>query len=75
MPAFDHRATVTLPLETLNHFTKECDVIHALCDRSGVPAHTEDGEKFSISQRVAILQGVTEGLMKRIGMVPPTDLH
>lgn len=69
------QAMCSVPASTLNFFTNECEVVHALCDRSGVPRTTEDGEVFSMSQRVGILQGITEGLMKRIGQTPPYELH
>lgn len=59
----------------LAFYAEESLIVHALCDRSGVPRTTPDGEMLSMSQRVAILQGVTAGLMKRIGAEPATTTH
>ena len=39
----------------------EFNAIHAICDAAEIPRVTNDGEKFSTSQRVRILATVMEG--------------
>jgi hypothetical protein len=56
-------------LTAVELYTAEANQIHALCDRAAVPRIVE-GTTMSISQRVAILEGVCRGLVERLGQDP-----
>lgn len=61
------------PLEEIMRLAEaEFLQVHALCDRCNVPRNLE-GAEFSAAQRVAILAGVAEGLMRQVGSKPVTQ--
>lgn len=57
---------------TTNFYITEALEVHRLCDLSDVPRVSEDGSLLSMSQRVEILQTVTDAVMRSIGQNPPT---
>ena len=59
---------------SFDFFLKECEQVHALCDRALV-AREIDGSVLSMAQRVAILESVCQGLVSRLGMKPLTTIH
>lgn len=65
---------VQIDQATLDFFAAEALQIHALCDRSNVPREV-NGTAMSMAQRVAILEGVCQGLVSRLGMDPLHTLH
>ena len=62
-----------LTSEAYQFVLEEINATHALCDRCQVPREI-DRSVLSFAQRVAILAGVHEGLLKHVGN-PVTTLH
>lgn len=60
------RAKVQLLIDSsvLDFYVNELDAAHRLLDVAGVPRTTPEGERFSISQRVHLLVGVHEQMLK-----------
>jgi hypothetical protein len=58
--------TVTLSAALYEFYMAEALKVHALCDKVQVPTELE-GSELSMSQRVAVLSGVIEEQMRKVG--------
>ena len=65
---------VSIDQSTLDFYIAESLAIHGLCDSAAVP-HEADGQPLSMSQRVAVLHGVLQELIKSLGKKPPVTLQ
>ena len=64
------------PDDVMAFVTNECLQVHAMCDRQMVPRRAPDGSMFSMAQRVAIMEGVLQGFIARVGSdAPRTTEH